>query len=58
MVGREGFEPSEACASRFTVCPRWPLEYLPMDVCGKTDWSAPETGNLPVKYKAKTGVWQ
>ena len=28
-VGREGFEPPKACASRFTVCPSWPLWYLP-----------------------------
>ena len=26
-VVREGFEPSKACADRFTVCSRWPLEY-------------------------------
>ena len=26
MVG-EGFEPSKACAGRFTVCSRWPLGY-------------------------------
>ncbi len=29
VVGRGGFEPPKACASRFTVCPRWPLGYLP-----------------------------
>ncbi len=28
-VGREGFEPPKAYASRFTVCPSWPLWYLP-----------------------------
>jgi hypothetical protein len=28
-VGREGFEPSKVKTNRFTVCPRWPLEYLP-----------------------------
>ncbi len=28
-VGREGFEPPKSKDSRFTVCPRWPLEYLP-----------------------------
>jgi hypothetical protein len=27
MVVGEGFEPSKAVASRFTVCPRWPLGY-------------------------------
>jgi hypothetical protein len=35
MVVGEGFEPSKALASRFTVCPRWPLEYPTMEkVCG------------------------
>src|SRR5262245_27776719 len=29
MVGRGGFEPPKAFASRFTVCPLWPLGYLP-----------------------------
>lgn len=29
LVGREGFEPSKEYTNRFTVCPRWPLEYLP-----------------------------
>ena len=28
-VGRGGFEPPKAYASRFTVCPSWPLWYLP-----------------------------
>ena len=28
-VGRDGFEPPKAYASRFTVCPIWPLWYLP-----------------------------
>ncbi len=28
-VGRAGFEPTKAFASRFTVCPSWPLWYLP-----------------------------
>ena len=28
-VGRAGFEPAKVYTSRFTVCPRWPLEYLP-----------------------------
>ena len=30
IVGRAGFEPTKACASRFTVCPSWPLWYLPI----------------------------
>src|SRR5215470_5543001 len=29
VVGRRGFEPLKAFASRFTVCPLWPLGYLP-----------------------------
>jgi hypothetical protein len=28
MVEREGFEPSKACAARFTVWSLWPLGYL------------------------------
>ena len=28
MVARGGFEPPKAFASRFTVCPLWPLGYL------------------------------
>jgi hypothetical protein len=30
-LGREGFEPSKANANRFTVCPLWPLGYLPIN---------------------------
>ena len=29
-VGRAGFEPAKVKTNRFTVCPRWPLEYLPI----------------------------
>jgi hypothetical protein len=29
-VGRAGFEPAKLKNNRFTVCPRWPLEYLPI----------------------------
>ncbi len=29
-VGRAGFEPAKVKTNRFTVCPRWPLEYLPL----------------------------
>ena len=28
-MGGEGFEPSKDIASRFTVCPLWPLGYPP-----------------------------
>ena len=28
-VGGAGFEPAKVKTNRFTVCPRWPLEYLP-----------------------------
>ena len=30
FVGRAGFEPAKLKNNRFTVCPRWPLEYLPV----------------------------
>ncbi len=30
FVGKDGFEPPKAQASRFTVCPIWPLWYLPL----------------------------
>ena len=30
LVGSDGFEPPKAYASRFTVCPIWPLWYLPL----------------------------
>jgi hypothetical protein len=29
VVGREGFEPPKSEDNRFTVCPLWPLGYLP-----------------------------
>ena len=29
-MGRGGFEPPKRWRNRFTVCPRWPLEYLPV----------------------------
>src|SRR4029453_8577598 len=35
MVGRGGCEPPKAYASRFTVCPLWPLGYLP-ESAGRT----------------------
>ena len=39
FVGRAGFEPTKASASRFTVCPSWPLWYLPSDspVCNLSE---------------------
>jgi hypothetical protein len=45
MVEREGFEPSKAYASRFTVCPVWPLRYLSVQskptvrTYGAGDWN-------------------
>ena len=30
VVGGDGFEPPKAYASRFTVCPIWPLWYPPL----------------------------
>ena len=32
FVGRGGFEPTKANASRFTVCPVWPLRYRPISI--------------------------
>ncbi len=29
-VGRAGFEPTKSSDNRFTVCPSWPLWYLPV----------------------------
>ena len=29
-VGKDGFEPPKVKTSRFTVCPIWPLWYLPL----------------------------
>ena len=29
LVGGAGFEPAKVKTNRFTVCPRWPLEYPP-----------------------------
>ena len=34
-VGSDGFEPPKAYASRFTVCPIWPLWYLPILFCSR-----------------------
>ena len=34
-VGRAGFEPAKVKTNRFTVCPRWPLEYLPSLIFNK-----------------------
>ena len=30
IVGKDGFEPPKSKDSRFTVCPIWPLWYLPL----------------------------
>ncbi len=38
MVVREGFEPSKVKTSRFTVCPRWPLEYLTLTIMHYYIW--------------------
>ena len=35
FVGRAGFEPAKVKTNRFTVCPRWPLEYLPAGLLQK-----------------------
>ena len=33
-MGRTGFEPVKVYTNRFTVCSRWPLEYLPFGAGG------------------------
>ncbi len=30
-MGGAGFEPAKVKTNRFTVCPRWPLEYPPIE---------------------------
>src|SRR5581483_8861774 len=58
VVGRGGFEPPKAYASRFTVCPLWPLGYLPepAGMCMRTprkSWRWREDLNpRPTAYKA------
>src|SRR6266851_1412094 len=58
MVGRGGFEPPKAYASRFTVCPLWPLGYLPESAgthlrTPRKNWRWREDLNpRPTAYKA------
>src|SRR3984893_4876273 len=49
VVGRGGFEPPKAFASRFTVCPLWPLGYLPAGYsdCNPLKWLALAGGFEP-----------
>src|SRR5215510_16559863 len=69
LVGRGGFEPPKAFASRFTVCPLWPLGYLPESWLMGFLWRWREDLNpRPTAYKAvalplsyassrKTSLW-
>ena len=62
VVGRGGFEPPKAYASRFTVCPLWPLGYLPenrgmrsktlADLVEKSWRWREESNPRPTAYKA------
>src|SRR5215468_5566591 len=53
LVGRGGFEPPKAFASRFTVCPLWPLGYLPESWLMDHRWRWREDLNpRPTAYKA------
>jgi hypothetical protein len=62
VVGRRGFEPLKAFASRFTVCPLWPLGYLPenrgmrsttlADLVEKSWRWREESNPRPTAYKA------
>ena len=47
FVGRAGFEPAKVKTNRFTVCPRWPLEYLPKK---KSRWR--DSNPRPADYKS------
>src|SRR5690606_19894854 len=40
LVERGGFEPPKARASRFTVCPVWPLRYLSKIAGSNWSWRA------------------
>ena len=48
-VGRAGFEPAKVKTNRFTVCPRWPLEYLPKFE-KKSRWR--DSNPRPADYKS------
>ncbi len=55
MVGREGFEPSKRKRNRFTVCPLWPLGYLPKTFQSRREELNPQpsvykTLALPLSY--------
>ena len=50
-VGRAGFEPTKAYASRFTVCPSWPLWYLPENYNEFHSGSKHPTLELPCNFK-------
>src|SRR5215470_564063 len=62
VVGRGGFEPPKVGTSRFTVCPLWPLGYLPepAGMCLGTPWNLDPVGwrwredlnPRPTAYKA------
>ena len=38
-MGRHGFEPWKRERNRFTVCPLWPLGYLPMKISWSLEYS-------------------
>ncbi len=51
FVGRAGFEPAKVKTNRFTVCPRWPLEYLPLLFFGHSSrWR--DSNPRPADYKS------
>ena len=55
VVERSGFEPLKAIASRFTVCPVWPLRYLstPRSVQQTSRFVTPSDGRSSHLCKAK-----
>jgi hypothetical protein len=52
-VGRAGFEPAKVKTNRFTVCPRWPLEYLPLNQIFKNYWLLPSQKPALIVKKMK-----
>src|SRR5690554_3583682 len=52
-VGRAGFEPAKSKDNRFTVCPSWPLWYLPIVLLIETLMSRQRDSNpRPADYKS------
>ena len=53
LVGRAGFEPAKLKNNRFTVCPRWPLEYLPKNLINEPMEGLPPT-SFGINFSSQT----